>query len=105
MRSIFARSAARDTGITSSRGRRTRPDVRNFIDCPLDGCEVPPGGGGGTDMGCFIFYSSHSSVSGAQGQLGEGQGEEVMELIEQARALADDGLQAASDLAEDAQFL
>jgi len=42
---------------------------------------------------------------GEQGQLGEGQGEEVMELIEQARALAGDGLQAASDLAEDTQFL
>ena len=39
-----------------------------------------------------------------QGEFGEGQGEEVVELVDQAGALADDGLEAAGDLAEGAEF-
>ena len=39
-----------------------------------------------------------------QGQLGEGESEQVMELVDQARALADDGLEPAGDLAEDAKL-
>src|SRR5262249_48532672 len=38
-----------------------------------------------------------------QGQFGEGEGEEVMELVDEARALTDDGVQPAGDVTEDAQ--
>jgi len=37
-----------------------------------------------------------------QGQLGEGEGEQVMQLVDEPGALADDGLQASGDLTEDA---
>ena len=43
-------------------------------------------------------------VFGEQGEFGEGQGEEVVELVDQAGALADDGLESAGDLAEGAEF-
>ena len=39
-----------------------------------------------------------------QGELGEGQGEQVVELVDQAGALTDDGLEAAGDLTQAAQF-
>jgi hypothetical protein len=35
-------------------------------------------------------------VLGEQGQLGEAQGQQVMELVDEAGALADDGLEAAT---------
>jgi hypothetical protein len=41
---------------------------------------------------------------GEQGQLGEGQGEQVVELVAQARAVANDGLEAAGDLTQAAEF-
>ena len=39
-------------------------------------------------------------VLGEQGQFGKGQGEQMMELVDQAGALADDGLESSGDLAE-----
>ena len=36
-----------------------------------------------------------------QGEFGEGQGEEMMELVDEPGALADDGLESAGDLAEE----
>ena len=39
-----------------------------------------------------------------QGEFGEGQGEQVVELVDETGALADDGLEAAGDLAEGAEF-
>jgi hypothetical protein len=43
-------------------------------------------------------------ILGEQSQFGEGQGQEMMELVEDPSALADDGLESAGDLAEDAEF-
>ena len=43
-------------------------------------------------------------VLGEQGQFGEGQGEQVMELVDETGALADDGLEPAGDLAKRAEF-
>ena len=43
-------------------------------------------------------------IPGEQGQLGEGQGQQMMELVEETGALADDGLQSSGDLAEDAEL-
>ena len=53
---------------------------------------------------CWRAHPAGAEVLGEQGQLGEGQGQEVVELIEQAGALADDGLQPAGHLAQQAQF-
>ncbi len=39
-----------------------------------------------------------------QGQFGEGQGEQVVELVDEAGALADGGLESAGDLAEGAEL-
>ena len=39
-----------------------------------------------------------------QGQFGEGEGQQVMELVDQPGALADDGLQPAGDLAQEPQL-
>jgi hypothetical protein len=39
-----------------------------------------------------------------QGAFGEGEGEEVVELVDQAGALADGGLEPSGDLAEQAPF-
>ena len=73
-----------------------------------DGSEVggrglgqQPGGGIAVDE---FEHPAGSQVLGEQGQLREGQGEQVVELVDQAGALADDGLQAAGDLAEAAEF-
>jgi hypothetical protein len=43
-------------------------------------------------------------ILGEQGQLGEGQDQHVMELIDEAGALANNGLEPAGDLAKDAQL-
>ncbi len=43
-------------------------------------------------------------VFGEQGQFGEGQGEQVMELVDETGALADDGLEPAGDLAKGADL-
>ena len=43
-------------------------------------------------------------VLGEQGEFGEGQGQQMMELVDEAGALADDGLESSGDLAEDAEF-
>ena len=42
-------------------------------------------------------------VLGEQGEFGEGQGEQVVKLVEQTGALADDRLQPAGDLAQGAE--
>ena len=47
---------------------------------------------------------SGGEVLGAQGEFGEGEGEEVVELVDESGALADDGLEAAGDLAQGAEF-
>ena len=54
----------------------------------VDEFEDPPGG----------------EVLGQQGEFGEGEGEEVVELVDEPGALADDGLEAAGDLAQGAEF-
>ncbi len=38
-------------------------------------------------------------VLGEEGEFGEGEGEQVVELVDEAGALADDGLESAGDLA------
>ena len=43
-------------------------------------------------------------ILGEQGEFGEGQGQQMMELVDEACALADDGLKSSGDLAEDAEF-
>ncbi|HYT87785.1 MAG TPA: hypothetical protein VEL76_03605 [Gemmataceae bacterium] len=66
------------------------------------GCGEQPRGGVAVDQ---LQHPDGGEVLGEQGQLGEGQRAQVRELVEQARALADDGLEAAGDLAQTAEFL
>ena len=42
---------------------------------------------------------SGGEVLGEEGEFGEGEGEEVVELVDESGALADDGLESAGDLA------
>ncbi len=44
------------------------------------------------------------NVLDEQSEFGESEGEQVVQLIDEACALAYDGLEAAGDLAQDAQF-
>ena len=60
-------------------------------------------GGGGVAVDEFEDPAG-GEVLGEQGQFGEGEGEQVVELVDEAGALADDGLEAAGDLAEGAEF-
>ena len=69
-----------------------------------DRSEVGRGGGGeqrGRGIAMDEFeHPAGSQVLGEQGQLGEGQGEQVVELVDQAGALAADGLEQAGNVAE-----
>jgi hypothetical protein len=51
-----------------------------------------------------LQHPAGGEVLGQQGQLGEGQGEQLMELVEQAGALADDRLEASGDVAQGAEL-
>jgi hypothetical protein len=48
-----------------------------------------------------LEHPAQGDVLNQQGQLGEGQGEEVVELVDEAGALAGGGLESAGDLAQD----
>ena len=43
-------------------------------------------------------------ILGAQGEFGEGQGEQVVELVEEARALADNSLEPTGHRTQSTQF-
>ena len=59
--------------------------------------------GGGKAMDQFE-HPAGGDVLDQQAQFGKGQVQQMMELIDEAGALADDGLEPAGDLAEDAQL-
>ena len=74
-----------------------------------DGGEVV-GAGGGEEGGGGVAVDefedpAERDVLDEQGEFGEGQGQQVVELVDQAGALPDGGLEAAGDLAEDAQLV
>ena len=63
-----------------------------------------PGRGVGRGIAVDQFEDpAGGEVLGEQGEFGEGKGEQVVELVDEPGALADDGLEVAGDLAEGAE--
>ena len=59
--------------------------------------------GGGVAVNEFEHPAS-GAILGQQGPFGKGECEQVMELVDPAGALADDGLEPAGDLAQGTEF-